>query len=137
MAGGRPKETIKELPEEWYNDVLSLYKEGASDVEIKALIFEWRGSFSNDLWERWLKEEDQFSETIKVGRMLSQAWWTKEGRTNLKVSKFNYTGWYMNMKNRFGWADKVENKNENVNYNSEPMTKKEIKDIGKHLEDEY
>jgi hypothetical protein len=83
---GRPK-AIFDLPENWYNEVLSLYKEGASDVEIKALIYQWRGSFSNDLWERWLKEEEQFSETIKMGKLISEAW-------------------YMNMKNRFGWTDK-------------------------------
>lgn len=102
---GRPK-AIFDLPENWYNDVLSLYKEGASDVEIKALIYQWRGSFSNDLWERWLKEEQQFSETIKMGKLISEAWWSKSGRKNLENRDFNYTGWYMNMKNRFGWTDK-------------------------------
>lgn len=102
---GRPK-AIFDLPENWYNEVLNLYKEGASDVEIKALIYQWRGSFSNDLWDRWLKEEQQFSETIKMGKLISEAWWTKSGRKNLENRDFNYTGWYMNMKNRFGWTDK-------------------------------
>lgn len=103
--GGRPLEDLTSLPEYWYNDLLVLYSEGASDVEIKAKIYEWRGSFSNDLWERWLKDYDQFSETIKTGKLLSEAWWHKEGRTSLKNKDFNYTGWYMNMKNRFGWKD--------------------------------
>lgn len=62
----RPKEKL-DLPNGWYDEVLELYSEGASDVEVKALIYTWRGSFSNDLWERWLKEEDEFSEVIKKG----------------------------------------------------------------------
>lgn len=105
MKAGRPKEGIEDLPEGWYNHILSLYREGASDVEIKALIYDWRGSFSNDLWERWMREEPQFSETIKTGRLISEAWWHKEGRTSLREKEFNYTGWYMQMKNRFGWKD--------------------------------
>lgn len=104
---GRPKEGL-DLKKDWQHSVLKLYEQGASDVEIKAWIFKSRGSFSNDLWDRWLKEELEFSETIKVGRMLSAAWWHREGRENLKKSNFNYTGWYMNMKNRFGWRDRKD-----------------------------
>jgi len=95
----RPKELIN-LPEGWYNKVLELYTEGASDVEVKAWIYGVRGSFSNDLWERWLREEEEFSETIKAGKMLSEAWWSKQGRTNLKSKDFNFVGWYMNVNSR-------------------------------------
>lgn len=105
---GRPKE-IFNLPDGWYNAILDMYKQGASDVEVKAYIYECRGSFSNDLWDRWIKDEPEFSETIKTGKILSEAWWSKTGRTNLENKEFSFTGWYMNMKNRFGWKDKTEN----------------------------
>lgn len=104
---GRPKSNL-DLPNGWQDEVLGLYAEGASDVEIKALIYNWRKSYSNDLWERWMKDEPEFSETVKVGRALAEAWWAKSGRTSLKDREFNYTGWYMNMKNRYGWRDKQE-----------------------------
>lgn len=105
---GRPKSDIEDLPADWIEQIIGLYKEGASDVEIKALIYEWRGSFSNDLWDRWIKEIPIFSETIKAGKMLSECFWVKIGRQNLSSKEFNFTGWYMNMKNRFGWKDKTE-----------------------------
>lgn len=105
MKTGAPKKSIDKLPENWQEDILKMYTEGASDVEIKALIHSWLGSFSNDLWERWLKEELMFSETIKRGKILSQSWWESQGRKNLSTRDFNSTLWYMNMKNRFGWAD--------------------------------
>lgn len=102
---GRPLQGL-DLPEGWQDEIISLYSEGASDVEVKALIIGWRGSISNDLWERWMKEEKDFSETIKRGRAISNAWWERVGRQQLGNKEFSYTGWYMNMKNRFGWADK-------------------------------
>lgn len=104
---GRPLSPFH-LPEGWQDKVLELYKEGASDVEVKALIREMRGTFSNDLWDRWLEFEEQFSETVKIGKMLSEAWWHKKGRVSLENKDFSYTGWYMNMKNRFNWRDKNE-----------------------------
>lgn len=90
-----------ELDSDNYSDISALYAEGASDTEIKGYIHQLRGSFSNDLWDRWLKEDAIFSEAIKAGRVLSQVWWEKNGRVNLKDKDFSYTGWYMNMKNRF------------------------------------
>lgn len=105
MGKGRPKVEL-DLPKGWKEDIISLYKDGASDVEVKAMIYDWRGSFSDDLFYRWMKEEPDFSGTIKRGRALSRAWWERTGRLNMQNKDFSYTGWYMNMKNRFGWADK-------------------------------
>ena len=108
-------------------------------MEVKALIHDWRGKFSNDLWDRWMAEEPEFSETVKTGKILSEAWWTRNGRKNLENRDFNYTGWYMQMKNRFGWKDKseVENRNTNYNYTSVELSKEEIRDISSQLTDEY
>ena len=104
MAGGRPTKFKEEMCE----TVICLMSEGASKIEVCAelgicfdTIPEWcnpKGAYS----------KPTFSEAVKKGLQLSQAWWEKNGRKNLENRDFNYTGWYMNMKNRFGWADKKE-----------------------------
>ena len=108
-----------------------MYRDGASDVEVKAYLYELRGSFSNDLWVRWMKEEREFSETIKVGKMLSEAWWAKTGRKNLENKEFSFTGWYMNMKNRFGWSDKQEIDNKSSDGSMSPKETKIVFGNGK------
>lgn len=107
---GRPKSPF--VPwEGWKDDILSLYSEGASDVEIRGLIMEKapdRDYVSMDLWYRWIEEEEDFSKTIKKGQGLCNIWWEKKGRNCLHDGTFSSTLWYMNMKNRFGWKDKHE-----------------------------
>lgn len=49
-----------------------------------------------------------FAAFAEKGRTLSQAWWVYQARRNLFNKDFNTTLFNFNMKNRFGWADKVE-----------------------------
>jgi hypothetical protein len=80
--------------------ILALMKSGASKVEVAVEL-----GISRDTFYRWEKEHVEFSDTIKEGAWISQAWWEKQGRENLMNKGFNNTLWYMNMKNRFGWTD--------------------------------
>jgi hypothetical protein len=109
MPAGRPKDTLDRLPEGWKVKVLELASQGASDVEIIDFL-----DISRDLFYRFLKDESEFSDTIKKAHIKCQLWWEKNARLNLDSKEFNSTLWYMNMKNRFGWADKQETKNENT-----------------------
>jgi len=103
MPGGRPKKTLEDLPKDWDKGVFELAEQGASDVELRVYL-----NISPDLWYRFLKEEPKFSETIKRCSEVCEVWWQKQGRLNLRDKEFSPTLWYMNMKNRFGWADKKE-----------------------------
>lgn len=99
---GRPKKTLKDLnPEDWQEKALALMAEGGSIMEVRGMLL----NISDDLYYRLMEEEEEFSRVIKKGQILSEVWWQKKGRDNLKDGTFSYTGWYMNMKNRFGWRD--------------------------------
>jgi len=87
--------------------VIELMKEGASQEEVCGHL-----DISRETFYRWKEENKEFSDTVKRGIQLSQGWWEREGRISLRDRDFSYTGWYMNMKNRFKWADKQEIKNE-------------------------
>ena len=108
MAGGRPKKGIDVLPKEWETQIIALYKQGASDIEIRAMIYDWLNTFSDKLWYRWLDEEPEFLRVIKKGRLLCQAWWEQQGRKSLTAGKLNTALWQINMTNRFGWKHSKE-----------------------------
>jgi hypothetical protein len=102
---GRPKITTADFPTDWKERVLGEFKMGASREEIYAML-----DISDRTFARLLKEDKEFLRTIKTGERYSQAWWLNVGRTQLRNKEFSYVGWYMNMKNRFDWADKQEQK---------------------------
>ena len=126
---GRPKKTLADLPQNWRDIILDLKREGASNVECKVAI-----GVSNDLWERLIKEEPEFSDAVKEGELLCETWWLKAGRTGMFQTSggkevhtnLNPALWYMNMKNRFGWADKQEVK-QDTNVSFTPSSIEEIK----------
>lgn len=83
--------------------VVDMMTEGASKVEVCAEL-----GICYDTFLDYQEKHAKFSESVKKGDQLSAAWWERQGRLSLKDKEFSYTGWYMNMKNRFGWADKQE-----------------------------
>ncbi len=97
MPGGRPTKYKPELCQQ----VEDLMYEGASIEEVA-----WKLRVNRDTLYEWQKKHKEFSDTIKRGVNHSEGWWKFKGRANLENKDFSSTLWYMNMKNRFGWADK-------------------------------
>lgn len=71
-----------------------------------------------DTLYQWEKKHKDFSDALKKGLELSRQFWEKIALDHLTHSKgskqLNSTVWLFNMKNRFGWADKIETKNEDT-----------------------
>ena len=51
-----------------------------------------------------------FHQALELGRELCEAWWMRYGRLAMigKVPARAPSWWIFNMKNRFGWKDRVE-----------------------------
>ena len=88
---------------EWVKTLTECYKQGYSDVEVcrelRITLKQFNKAYSDN---------DAFAEIVDFGRMLSHAWWMEKARTNLSEKAFNTSLYVMVMKNRYGWADKVE-----------------------------
>ena len=97
---GRPTKYSPELCEK----ILPMFKNGESIVEVCAQL-----GISRDTFYDWIKIHDDFSDTIKRGLELSEAWWSRLGRNGAAgKAKIQPATWIFNMKNRFKWTDKVE-----------------------------
>lgn len=102
------KRILKKLEknhEDWRKTMMELYANGASDREVLVALKlspgAWKVLEGNTL-------DSDFLELVTLGRIWAQAWWEKMGRTNLMTAKFNTSLWGLQMKNRFGWSEKSE-----------------------------
>lgn len=92
---------LAQLPEDWQETLLSNYKEGASDTEIRAEL-----GVTYAKWRQLRDDSPDFDKTVIIGQQMAKAWWMRVGRLNIFDNKFNSFLWYRNMQNRFGWSDK-------------------------------
>ena len=91
---------IGDLPEGWSATALTIYSVGGSDEEVMAEL-----GLSREDWKDLVDEDGYFKETIEQGKLAAYAWWLRWGRENLNEKGANYSGWYNNMKCRFGWKE--------------------------------
>lgn len=105
----------------WARDVYNLYAEGAGDAEVAAHL-----RLTLKQFYKQMADNDKFSTLVEFGRTVSQAWWESQFRKNLKVKGFNTSALTFYMKNKYGWADKIEatNSNENLNTNLDDLKDK-------------
>jgi len=82
--------------------VIKLMKKGHSKQAVAG-----RLGISRDTLYEWCRKYPEFSDTIKVGEMMSYAYWEELGMKAMmgKVKGFRPSFWIFTMKARFGWRD--------------------------------
>lgn len=83
--------------------LLGLYEQGAGDIEIARHL-----KITIKRFYQLIEEVPAFAEFVEQGNTLAQAWWIEKGRTSLWDKTFNVALYNFNMKNRYGWADKID-----------------------------
>jgi len=110
----------------WSERVIDLYKEGGSDAEVAASL-----RVTIKAFYKQMDDNPAFKELVEFGRTLSQAWWESQFRHNIKNKNFNSTLLTFYMKNKHGWADKVEQSStvDSVNVNLDELRTRAIKEV--------
>jgi transposase len=101
-----------------------LFRDGQSVAEVCVEL-----GIAKDTFYNWQKAHKEFSDAIKKGLELSEAWWERLGRRAANgKQQINPTVWIFNMKNRFGWRDQQSiDLNASGNLNVTNMTPEERK----------
>ena len=116
------------VPLDWSAQIRKLYAEGGCDIEMHALLSQWRGRHSVELFEAWLQREEEFAEIVQYGRLQAKAHWLREGRTSINKPAFNVAAYQMQMFNRYGWAHSAMKASHTID--AGPTLAAILKDIG-------
>lgn len=116
----------------WAKELIENYRQGFSDAEVAAAM-----NITIKQFYAQLAENPTFSKLVEHGRTLSTAFWEGLARKNVSNKNFNTSLYNFYMKNKYGWADKVETSstNENTNINLDQL-KEEINRKIKKLADQ-
>lgn len=113
-----------------WQEVLALYGEGASDIEICQHL-----SMTSAQFDRTYADVEAFAKIVDFGRTISKAWWYKTLRKNVNNKAFNTALFNFAMKNLHGWADRVESTTEDVSYKSADEQRAELQALLRRIND--
>lgn len=119
---------MNESTASWAKVVYDMYADGAGDAEVAAHL-----KLTMKQFHKQMADSASFSTLVEFGRTLSQAWWEGQARKNVKDKQFNTSLWTFYMKNKHGWADKIESSsnNENLNTNLDELRERVSKEFSK------
>lgn len=110
--------------------MIDLYTNGGSDAEVAASL-----RVTIKALYKQMDDNPAFKELVEFGRTLSQAWWESQFRKNVANKNFNATLLTFYMKNKHGWADKVESSStsDNVNVNLDELRTRALKEVAQFM----
>lgn len=112
MPNTSPQTEMAVTPPSKTDIIRSIYTEGGSDVEVASAL-----SITLNKYYELCDEIPELNTIAELGRTVAEAWWMAKGRSNLWNKEFNSSLYNFQMKNRYGWADKVDTAEKNT---SEP-----------------
>lgn len=116
----------------WAKELIDNYREGFSDAEVAAAM-----NITIKQFHAQLAENPSFATLVEHGRTLATAFWEGLARKNVGNKNFNTSLYNFYMKNKYGWADKMETSSTNENTNiSLDQLKEEINRKIKKLTDQ-
>ena len=97
---GTPYKYKKQFAE----DLPKMFRNGESVAEVCVQL-----GVSRDSFYYWVNNYPEFKEAYDLGKLHSEAWWSKLGRAGaLGERKIQPAVWVFTMKNKFGWRDQPE-----------------------------
>lgn len=99
-----PSGRLTKWKDEFCEMLVKHMTKGNSFVTFGAII-----DVTEETLHKWKREKPTFSESYKKGRLRSQLYWENLGKGQV-IGKFKGPSatWTFNMKNRFGWTDRRE-----------------------------
>ena len=113
----------------WSQNVVDLYTQGGSDAEVAASL-----RVTIKAFYKQMEDNAAFKELVEFGRTLSQAWWESQFRKNVANKNFNATLLTFYMKNKHGWADKVDSTSTtDANVNLDDLRTNALREVTKFI----
>lgn len=101
---------------EFCDIVIALGSQGMSKTEIAVELGVVRQTLEN-----WKDEHPEFLDAMTRANQASQAWWERQGRTNLTAQHFQASLWGRNMGSRFPDEWREASKQELTGVNNTPL----------------
>lgn len=116
---------------EWADELIDMYKDGCSDAEVAAQLKVTIAEF-----RRQIAENSAFAKLVEFGRTLSLAFWERQARININNKQFNTPLYNFYMKNRHGWADKIDttSQSEVTTLDLDSLREKMTREVAKFVE---
>ncbi len=100
----------EDLAPGWEEMMLKGFSEGRGPAEIWVALPMMNGKrrLTRVTWKRFIEKDEYFAAVVSFGKDLYRAYWERLGRVHIKDKDFNHVMWFMNMKNRHKWRDRLE-----------------------------